>query len=368
MSDSKERNFLVGIFGENFHHRNIIGQTLGSPGTKSDIQFYNRLDESLGHVFCALTPNEYPEKVKPFLQVLTITTTHVLVIDLEIGLNAVVGEILVGMDMFNQLFTKNGLIVIANINSKTEWKLNEVKKKILSIITTTSLKNVEIIELKDNDKSDLDNLKTKIIELNTSELNSDSKSPYTKILIDHAFPVKGIGTVILGVVKNGLLNAGGMVEIVGYDSSPPKKVILRSIQKHDRDFKTAHEGDRVGLALKGNISHHDISRDNIIVSQGTFKHEREIIAKVYVNQFYKPKSGIIKPGDGTQYYALSELKLSPIKFISGEDLIPGKSGNVKISIEKPLVHDGKGLKGIITELNRFENKLRIVGHYNQLIK
>ena len=47
MDDVKERNFLVGIFGDNYDLRNLVGQSLGSPGTKSDIQFYNRLDNSL---------------------------------------------------------------------------------------------------------------------------------------------------------------------------------------------------------------------------------------------------------------------------------------------------------------------------------
>ena len=123
MSGVTEKNFLVGIFGENFEQRNLIGQALGSPGTKSDIQFYNRLDAGLGHVFCALTPVDYPEKIKPFLQALTITNIHVLVIDLDVGLNAVIGEILVGMDLYHQLFETQVLVVIAGINANNEWKL-----------------------------------------------------------------------------------------------------------------------------------------------------------------------------------------------------------------------------------------------------
>ena len=268
MSDAKETNFLIGIFGEFFEARNIIGQSLGSPGTKSDIQFYNRLDEAESNIFCVLIPVDYPEKIKPFLQVLTITNIYILVIDLDIGLNAVIGEMLVGMDMFNALFSKNAIIIISGINSKTEWKLDDIRKKVRNILSTTSLKNIEILELRDNNKTDLERIKEKVIELKNSDIALEKDdSLYTKVLIDHAFPVKGIGTVILGVIKKGSINVGGMVEIVGYNGSPPKKVIIRSIQKHDRDFKTAHEGDRVGLALKGNISHQDISRDNIIVSQ-----------------------------------------------------------------------------------------------------
>ncbi len=363
MSEVKEKTFLVSILGENFEYRNLIGQALGAPEDKSDLAFYNRLDASLGQVFTAITPIDYPEKLKPFLQSLIISNIHILVIDLDVGLNAAMGEILVGLDLFHQLFKTVDLVVIANITSKTEWKLEDLKKKLDAILKTTSLKGTEVFEIKQKD--DYDKLKRKVVELGLTLPESEvEKAHYAKVLIDHSFPVKGIGTVILGVVKKGIVTAGQMMELIGY-SGPSKKLIIKSIQKFDRDFKTASEGDRIGFALKGNIAPEEISRDNIFVSQGIFKHEKEIKATVYVNQFYKPKTGTIKPGDDTQYAALVELKTTPLKFLSGEELAPGKSGVATLSFEKPLVHDGTGLKGIIVDLNRFENKLRIVGHFIQ---
>lgn len=364
MSEVVERNFIVGILGDNFDINNLIGQALGSPGTKSDILFYNRLDVSLNQVFCGLTPLDYPEKIKPLLQTLAISNIHILVIDLNVGLNASIGEILVGMDLFYQLFKTKTLIVIAGINSQTDWKLLEIRKKLEAILKSTSLNNTEIFELKI--KEDYENLKKKIIVLGIKLLEKEPNSEEnTKILIDHVFSVKGIGTVILGIVKQGKVQSGQMLEIVGYEAAV-KKVIIRSIQKHDRTFKVAYKGDRVGLALKGNISPHDVSRDNLLVSPGVFKQELEIKAKVFINQYYVPKGGMIKPGDGVQYYGLVGLKLSPLKFIEGQELIPGKSGIVKILFDKTVVHDDEGLKGIITELNRFNNKLRIVGYFLQI--
>lgn len=363
MSKAIERNFIVGILGDNFDINNLIGQALGSPGTKSDILFYNRLDVSLNQVFCGLTPIDYPEKIKPLLQTLAISNIHCLIIDLNAELNASIGEILVGMDYFYQLFKTKALIVIAGINSKTEWKLADVKNKLETILKSTSLNDTEIFELKI--KEDYGNLKKKIIGLGVELLEKEPNSEEnTKVLIDHVFPVKGIGTVILGIVKQGKVQSGQMLEIVGYEASV-KKVIIRSIQKHDRTFKVAYEGDRVGLALKGNISPNDVSRDNLLVSPGVFKQELEIKAKVFINQYYAPKGGIIKPGDGVQYYGLVGLKLSPLKFTEGQELTPGKSGIVKILFDKTVVHDAEGLKGIITELNRFNNKLRIVGYFLQ---
>ncbi len=365
MSEGKERNFLVGIFGENFEHRKLIGQALGAPGTKSDILFFNRLDAGEGHVFCAMTPVDYPDKVRPLLQILKISNIHLLVIDIEVGLNAAIGETLVGIDLFHQLYETKCLVVISGINSKTEWKLEDVEKKIVGILNTTSLKGSEIFKLRN--KEDYESLKQKVIEFGESLPEPEMEAaPYSKVLIDHVFPVKGIGTVILGLVKRGTINANQMVEITGYEGAN-KKIIVRSIQKHDRDFKMAYEGDRVGLALKGNISPDDVSRDNIIVSQGKFKQENQIKANVFINQFFKPKTGKITPGDGMQYHGLVELKSSPFKFSEGEELVPGKQGVATLTFDKSLVHDGSGLKGIIADLNRFDNKLRILGYFIQII-
>ncbi len=357
MSSEKERNYIIGIFGENFEQRNLIGQAFGAPETTSDMQIYDRFDASLGQIFCAITPIDYPNKIKPFLQSLTLTNIHILVVDLEVGLNAVIGEILVGMDLFNQYFNTRALVVIAGINSKTEWKLLETRKKISGILNTTSLNDTEIIELKS--KEDYEIIKKKAVALGITPSETESEAEYTKIFIDHVFPVKGIGTVILGLVKQGTVKAGQMLEITGYDG-PGKKVIIKSIQKYERNFKTANEGDRVGLALKGNISPDDVSRDNIIVTQGIFKQEREIKAEVHLSQFFKPMSGTIKPGDGTEFYAIVDLKTALLKLVEGDELMPGKTGIVTITLSKPLVHDGTGLKGLIIKLNRFENKLRIV--------
>ena len=268
------------------------------------------------------------------------------------------------MELFHDLFHTECLIAIAGIDSKNEWSLPEMETKLHNILSTTDLKNTKIIELRQ--KTDFELLKSHIIELGSKFLlNKIPNGDYTKIMIDHAFPVKGIGTVILGIVDNGQVQAGQMVEIIGYEDVN-KKVIIKSIQKHDRNFKTATTGDRVGLALKGNISADQINRDNLLTSQGRFFFETKIKANIYVNQFYKPKGGSIKPNDGIQYFGLVDLKSSPLKIISGEEIAPGKSGKVELQFDKKLFHDGNGLKGILTEMNKFNGNLRIVGHFQQI--
>ena len=65
--------------------------------------------------------------------------------------------------------------------------------------------------------------------------------------VDHFFPVKGIGVVVLGGVVGGAISRHDVLRI--YPTTLTAQV--RSIQKHEDYVDSAGTGDRVGLALKG---------------------------------------------------------------------------------------------------------------------
>lgn len=64
--------------------------------------------------------------------------------------------------------------------------------------------------------------------------------------VDHHFDVKGVGAVVLGVVKQGMVRKNDALY------AWPDRVLcpVRSIQVHDKDVSEARPGDRVGLALR----------------------------------------------------------------------------------------------------------------------
>ncbi|MCP4763644.1 MAG: hypothetical protein GY870_17875, partial [archaeon] len=177
----------------------------------------------------------------------------------------------------------------------------------------------------------------------------------TIVDIDHCFPVKGIGTVILGLVKSGQVEAGKMLNLVGLN----KKVIIRSIQKQDRDFKTAEGGDRVGLAIKG-IKADEIERGFILAAPNLFKTGNKFQIKVNRTQFYK---GELNPDSNRQFTAFIGLSTSPLKVIGGDLIKLGEEGVIEVETSKEMPYPIKNAKGIIAELNKFENKLRIVGFF-----
>ena len=361
----EERSITIGLLGSNHNITKLIGESLGTPGTQSDLQFYNRLDSNLNIVFTAVSPIGYPDKIKSLLQTCAETSIHVMIIDAERGITPEIGEIMVAMNLYCEHFssTTKPIAAIGGITSANEWRIEEIEKQLPKLTANTILKDMSLHILKT--REDYQKLKQAIVDLDKSIVRSDPADvSYSKVLIDHVFPVKGVGTVALGLVFQGQIKAGEM-----YDLIPgQKKVILRSIQKFDRDFKTAEQGDRVGLALKG-VKSEKIDRNTIFCTMGALETTDHLNSKFYVSPYYRPQNvnGIISPNDPKTYHIIANLGISPVKLINGDDIKPGKSGNIELELEKPLAHDSNGLKGIIADFGPFENKLRIVGYVEQAI-
>jgi selenocysteine-specific translation elongation factor len=82
--------------------------------------------------------------------------------------------------------------------------------------------------------------------------------------IDHAFPVKGVGAVALGVVRRGTLHAHEHLQLF----PTGKEVEVRSIQVHDIDRKEAACGERVGVSLKG-VDAEELARGQTLAPAGS---------------------------------------------------------------------------------------------------
>lgn len=92
-----------------------------------------------------------------------------------------------------------------------------------------------------------------------------SNSSLVRIDIDKSFDVRGIGTVVLGIVTSGTVNVHDTL----FDSDG-KSVSVRSIQSQDRDIESATLYTRVGLALKG-VESESISKGDVLSNEQILK-------------------------------------------------------------------------------------------------
>ena len=310
-----------------------IANELGKKGTSSDITIYDRKtnDKIISYCF----PNTYPEKLQPLLQ--SIAMSNYVIINIS-KLDSFLGEQLIAVDIFG---IKNGFILYG-------YEIDV--EKIRNIIKNTGLSSFQILDSLEQLKNSIAEMESKTETEKETETDLEVKGdeslqpPKACIVVDHVFDVKGVGTVVLGTVKQG--------EIKTYDelvlSPSSKTVVIKSIQMHDDPVNISKKNSRVGLAIKG-ASAKDISRGDVITSPGFAK----IAAADFQLRFIKNPYFKEEISDTQNYMMSVGLQIRTVKIKVMPDSI------LSISFEKPLAFVKKDL----CILFKPDSKgMRIMGH------
>jgi selenocysteine-specific translation elongation factor len=136
-----------------------------------------------------------------------------------------------------------------------------------------------------------------------------------RVDIDKAFPVRGIGTVALGIVTRGTVRQHDKL----YHTSG-KQVMVRSLQSQDEDVTSADVGTRVGVSLK-DIDESEIGKGDLLTSAPvrraknvTLKYRASAAAKEtvmegssyrFVTNFSRSDCVVTKAGGGEMEVELS---------------------------------------------------------------
>jgi selenocysteine-specific elongation factor len=88
----------------------------------------------------------------------------------------------------------------------------------------------------------------------------------TRLYLDRAFTLRGIGTVATGTLWSGSIGEGDELRL----EPRGRTVRVRSVQVHDRPVERAAAGQRVAVALPG-IERHELRRGDALVSPGRFR-------------------------------------------------------------------------------------------------
>ena len=209
---------------------------LGKKGTVSDITFYNQKRDDVTVTY--IEPSRYPEKLSSLFFSLSMAGMALLIVD---EINAVFGECVLMLDMAG---IKKGVLVLRNYLSE---------EQVAPLVKGTVVEHYSL------HADDHGHLRELFLEEAGRVQQSSEGSTGGSVPVDHHFPVKGVGIVVLGGVAEGTIRAHDQLKVL-----PTGKVAhLRSIQKHDDDVTEASAGDRVGLALKG-VEADDLDRGYVL--------------------------------------------------------------------------------------------------------
>lgn len=214
-----------------------IAAQLGKKGTATDIVIHDR--KTADTVYTWTAPTTFPDKIQPLLQAANIAEYAILNVA---KLDKFLGEQVMALDAVGMA---DGFVMHS-------YEVD--REKLKTLLKGTALANYQFVDSVDQLKQEMGRLKPK---------GSDGPAV---IPVDHAFDVKGVGTVALGVVKQGTVKAYDELLLL-----PGKKsVLVKSIQMHDDPVESSSSPARVGLAIKGPTAE-DISRGDVICAPDAVK-------------------------------------------------------------------------------------------------
>ena len=297
---------------------------LGKKGTVSDVTLYNLKKGEDTVTF--IEPTRYPERLAPLFYAVSLAERAVVVVD---ALTSTLGECLV---MLQCAGVTGGVFVLRNYIPQ---------EKITPLVKGTSLENYEFVE------DDPAVLKERFLS-EAAQKTVGSEGEFGTVPVDHAFGVKGVGTVVLGLVAKGTIRKHDALRVL----PGAKTVQLRSIQKHDDDFDAASTGERVGLALK-NVEVKDVDRGAVLTTDPAVKTSTKIEAQASLVKYWQTplKTGMVMHlGHWMQFL---NCKVEAVT-----DTGDWRKPTVTLALEKEIVHY-PGDQAVLTYLEN--EKLRVAG-------
>ncbi|MGQ0794940.1 MAG: EF-Tu/IF-2/RF-3 family GTPase [Nitrosopumilaceae archaeon] len=266
-----------------------IAKEFGKKGTTTDITIYDKKDPQFVKTWTL--PTGFPEKIQPLFQAINIgeyVIFHVTKLD------KFTGEQIVALDSLKK---NQGLL-------SHSYEVD--RNKLLTMIKGTVVDQYKLVELT--------NLK-KELEL----LQPISKDGNVKIVIDHCFDVKGVGTVILGKVVQGKVKTYDNLKLLpeGLD------VVVKSIQMHDDTVDQAMSPARVGLSVKG-ITPDDVQRGDVLCVPDSIETGQEIALDYRQSSFFKADLAVNQMfliNIGMQIRPAKIISLSPFKLSLGKSVV-----------------------------------------------
>lgn len=299
---------------------------IGKKSTVSDITFYDTKREDV--TLSLVEPSKYPEKLSSLFYATSLADVALVIVE-QIG--PVFGECAI---MLDSVGVKKGYIVTKGYITKDQ---------VTSLIKDTVLSGYEFI---DDDpiriREELFSVAQKIGSTDSTESSGGS------VAVDHYFDVRGVGTVILGCVAEGVVRKHDAVAVhpVGKDAE------IRSIQKHDDDFEEAIKGDRVGLALKG-ISVGELDRGVVLSTDDRLVDRDEIHAQAHLVKYW-----LNQLKEGMVVHLGHWMQFEPARIESVKSDGDWRNPQLHLKLQKPITYR-PGSRAIVTHLEG--GKLRIIG-------
>jgi selenocysteine-specific elongation factor len=206
-----------------------------------------------------------------------IIDSAILAVAADEGPKVQTGEHLV---VLSSLGIDSLVIAITKTDIANESQVSQVEARMGKIIEEIGFKKVEFVRVSAQKGVGIDELREALLKVLVPRVR-DADSPFL-MPIDHAFPIKGHGTVTTGTILRGKVTQEDLVEIAPLSLSSR----VRSIQTFSQNRTEASAGHRVGINIP-EIDHSLITRGNYLCSPKSIPSSNCLLVCISTNPLYR---------------------------------------------------------------------------------
>jgi selenocysteine-specific elongation factor len=230
-----------------------------------------------GYLVTLVDAPGHAELIRSVVAGANIIDAAILVVAADEGPKIQTGEHIIILQSFG--ITKI-VVALSKTDLVSQSKIETVEKQIKNVLRDAALEAVPIIPVSAVTGKGIEDLKNALASI-LSPPKRETEGPF-RMPIDHAFRIKGAGTVMTGTIHRGKVSVGDEIEIM-----PIKQATkVRSIQTFRESRDEAKAGDRVGISVTGPEPER-IYRGYYAGTPGTLKVTDQLIGHIQMNRLFK---------------------------------------------------------------------------------
>jgi selenocysteine-specific elongation factor len=355
----------VGLFGHVDHGKTELARVLSEKVSTGGLDRHpeaKRRQMTIDIGFTAFTLDNYlvtlvdvpghADLIRTAVGGASIIDAAILVVSAKQGPQIQTGEHLI---LLESLEVGRVVVALTNIDLVDDARLEAARESVREILSDSPYRNAPIAAVSSVTGFGIPEFK-RVLLSQLSPPKRDLNGKF-KMTIDHAFPIKGAGTVITGTILRGRVRVNDDIEI----SPINLRCRVKSIQTFKESRETAQAGDRIGIGLQ-KVDYRSIYRGCYASSPISLKPVNHIIVEARVNRFFRHN---IVPGLAmhvTVGMSSVQAKVFPYRTEENENLITTVQKNEGftsyIKLPAPLVAE-KGDRILFSLLSLPPTSLRI---------
>ncbi len=227
------------------------------------------------------------------------------------------------------LGVESGVVAITKSDMVSAERLEEVRTQVANTISSTSLRDAEIVAVSSITGAGIDELRARLFMAANQVARRPSDGRF-RLAVDRSFTMPGAGTVVTGTVLSGRIAVGDPVVL----SPSGLTARVRAIHAQNRPAEVGVAGDRCALNLTGDkITKEAISRGDVVMDPGLHAPTDRIDVSVRV--LASEQKPLTQWMPVRLHHASSEVG-ARVVLLRDETAAPGQESLVQLVLEHPI--------------------------------